>query len=66
MATWTPEDVICQEMAAYDDLPPTVRKFLAEHKSNVPAIRVFEVYEQNGYDEEKLWKWIRSIRILSK
>ena len=66
MAIWTPEDVIHEEMAAYDDLPVSVRKFLAYHNANIPATRLLEVYIEKGYDEEALWKWIRQIKILHK
>lgn len=66
MAAWSSEDVIQQEMEAYDDLPPSVRKFLAEHKHNVPAARLLEVYNSFGNSEDRLWDWINSIRILAK
>ena len=53
-------------MEAFDSLPPDVRDWLAKHKANVPATRIYEKYVEFGCNEEELWVWVRSIRILSK
>lgn len=57
---------IDRDMEAYDQLPKSVREYLANHKSNVPAHRFLQVLENYGYDEQSLWAWVRSISILNK